>query len=197
MTTHEYWIKHKKEMSEKHKEWAKKNPDYYKKYFWKNREKINEGQRVKDYQLPRWTIKEIELLIKEYPCGNLKKLANKLNRSIQAIQSRAERLNIFRMIRKNLGKKNGMWKGGIQYQYYRRIAFEHFPAICNICKKHFPNLEVHHKDRNRKNNLLLNLQILCKSCHEKTHSIKPNEIKRFIRKHKKYQPGTRNAHKKS
>ena len=194
MTTHEYYIKHKKELYEKHKEWVKKNPNYARDYYWKNREKIRERQRVKDYKLPRWTIKEIELLIKEYPKGNLKKLSQQLNKKLVAIRAKAERLGLFRTRRVNLGNKNGMWKGGVQYQYYRRIAFENFPNICSVCKVWYPNLEVHHKDKNRKNNLLSNLQIVCTSCHRSVlHNFNPKKRQKI---NKKYQPGTPKFKKK-
>jgi len=74
------------------------------------------------------------------------------------------------MKRINLGSKNGMWKGGIHFDYYRRIAFENLPKRCAICgtKK---NLQVHHKDQNRKNNKLFNLMILCSKCHGKVHQL--------------------------
>ena len=194
MTTHEYWIKHKKEMSEQHKKWAKKNPGYAKDYYWKNRDKICGRQRVKDYKLPRWTVKEIELLIRGYPTGNLKKLAKKLNRAIITIQSKAQRLGIFRRSRINLGKKNGMWKGGTQFQYYRRIAFENLPHVCSICGYWYPNLEVHHKDKNRKNNVLSNLQIVCTSCHRGAiHGMRPHKCSK---PNKKYQPGTPRSKRK-
>lgn len=42
---------------------------------------------------------------------------------------------------------------------------------CNRCKyKDFPEiLQVHHKDRNRKNNELSNLEVLCPNCHSLEH----------------------------
>ena len=40
--------------------------------------------------------------------------------------------------------------------------------MCEICGLD-KNLEIHHKDRNRNNNHLNNLQLLCKSCHSKQH----------------------------
>ena len=52
--------------------------------------------------------------------------------------------------------------------YYRKLGFKNFPNYCYICgSKKF--LCIHHKDRNRHNNLLKNLQILCKSCHNTIH----------------------------
>ena len=69
---------------------------------------------------------------------------------------------------KRLGKESSQWKGGISQDYYRRIAFENLPNICEICNSK-NQLRVHHKDRNRQNNDLDNLMIVCKSCHNKIH----------------------------
>jgi 5-methylcytosine-specific restriction endonuclease McrA len=54
---------------------------------------------------------------------------------------------------------------------YRLIAFRHLPNRCNRCGyDKFPAvLEVHHQDRNRENNKLENLEILCPTCHEEHH----------------------------
>ena len=37
---------------------------------------------------------------------------------------------------------------------------------------------------------------LCQKCHDEEHKIKPNKTRRLIRKHQKYQPGTKRVHKK-
>lgn len=54
---------------------------------------------------------------------------------------------------------------------YRQKAFAHYPNQCNKCGwDRYPKiLEVHHMDRNRENNKLENLEILCATCHEETH----------------------------
>lgn len=54
---------------------------------------------------------------------------------------------------------------------YRVIAKRGLPLECNRCKwKTVPAvLKVHHKDRNRKNNSLVNLEILCPNCHDIEH----------------------------
>jgi len=53
---------------------------------------------------------------------------------------------------------------------YTRIAFENLLSRCNRCKnKDLRVLEVHHKDRNRKNNKIENLEILCANCHKIEH----------------------------
>ena len=54
---------------------------------------------------------------------------------------------------------------------YRRIAFTNLPRKCDKCdyNAHIQLLEVHHIDRNRDNNDLSNLKILCVMCHRKHH----------------------------
>lgn len=60
------------------------------------------------------------------------------------------------------------YNGGINN--YRSNALQHYPNKCNRCG--FSNLialEVHHIDRDRTNNDLLNLEILCANCHVIEH----------------------------
>lgn len=61
------------------------------------------------------------------------------------------------------GENSPVWKGG-SVNYYKRLAFKNLENCCDICKSK-RKLQVHHKDRNRKNNKLSNLQILCSKCH--------------------------------
>ena len=60
--------------------------------------------------------------------------------------------------------------GKIQFDY-RKIAFRNLIPICNRCSYNdfIEILVVHHKDRNRSNNDLSNLEILCPNCHAKEH----------------------------
>lgn len=56
---------------------------------------------------------------------------------------------------------------------YRTLAFMNNEPICNRCG--FSNkeaLQVHHIDRNRENNALSNLEILCANCHMIEHRVK-------------------------
>jgi hypothetical protein len=54
---------------------------------------------------------------------------------------------------------------------YRKIAFDHYSDVCTICGyNRYPEvLVVHHKDRDRSNNEVSNLEILCPTCHEEHH----------------------------
>lgn len=54
---------------------------------------------------------------------------------------------------------------------YRKLAFSSFPNKCKECgyKKFLEVLIVHHKDRNRENNVIENLEILCPTCHMEKH----------------------------
>ena len=62
---------------------------------------------------------------------------------------------------------HGSFKTGIQA--YRRIYRDaHEDMKCELCGS-TRHLCIHHKDENRYNNKLDNLQCLCKSCHQKHH----------------------------
>ncbi len=55
---------------------------------------------------------------------------------------------------------------------YRDIAFRHYDKKCSSCgNEDFLVLEVHHKDRNRENNLVDNLEVLCANCHTRKHKM--------------------------
>lgn len=69
------------------------------------------------------------------------------------------------------GENNHMYKTGIGI--YNKKAFANLPNICNRCKS-LKNLLVHHKDENRSNNELDNLEILCKRCHQQHHETRDN-----------------------
>lgn len=76
------------------------------------------------------------------------------------------------------GKDNSQYKDG--RTLFRDTAFENLKHICNRCNSK-NNLLVHHKDTNRLNNELGNLEILCKKCHQEHHCIKDLITERYIK----------------
>lgn len=67
------------------------------------------------------------------------------------------------------GSNNPNWKngGGVKY---RQTAFNFYGKVCKRCG--FDNelaLEVHHIDKNRQNNDVTNLEVLCANCHRIEH----------------------------
>jgi len=79
---------------------------------------------------------------------------------------------------KIIGENNPSWKGGISQDYYRRVAFENLPNVCEACGSQ-EKLRVHHKNKNRQDNRIENLMIVCKSCHNKIHEKWKNLYKRL------------------
>ena len=63
----------------------------------------------------------------------------------------------------NYIRPNGNSKGN-----YHLLARSYANQSCNTCGS-TDNLDVHHKDRNYKNNEMKNLETLCHSCHMKLH----------------------------
>lgn len=69
------------------------------------------------------------------------------------------------------GENNNAYKNGIGT--YSEKGFEELGRMCNRCGSE-ENLCVHHKDENRQNNELTNLEVLCRSCHAKEHQLHKN-----------------------
>lgn len=69
------------------------------------------------------------------------------------------------------GENNHAYKNGIKS--YRKRALKTKNNKCEICGElNNEKLLVHHKDHNRKNNELHNLEILCNRCHREHHNIR-------------------------
>ena len=70
------------------------------------------------------------------------------------------------------GEQSGNWKGGTQD--YRKNALDHYGAVCEECgyQEYAQVIEVHHRDHDRENNDLKNLQVLCPTCHRIEHLVK-------------------------
>lgn len=57
---------------------------------------------------------------------------------------------------------------GTTLKDYRDIAFRHYPKVCMRCG-YDKFVVVHHRDYNRSNNSLENLEIICPNCHALEH----------------------------
>lgn len=70
-----------------------------------------------------------------------------------------------------------------QLYTYRKIAFDNFAHKCDICGYDdvINILQVHHKDRDRFNNVTNNLQILCPTCHTVEHFNKKDGMYSFLK----------------
>lgn len=68
--------------------------------------------------------------------------------------------------------------GNGEHRDYRKLALNNLLNKCGRCgyNKHKEVLEVHHKDRDRSNNKLENLEILCPTCHRENHFLKQDGI---------------------
>lgn len=73
-----------------------------------------------------------------------------------------------------LGVDNHQYKTGIGT--YSKKAFEYYGRVCNRCSS-TTLLLVHHRNHNRKDNTLENLEVLCKGCHQKHHETRDEKGK--------------------
>ena len=76
--------------------------------------------------------------------------------------------------RRMSGKNHPLYKDG--RKYYRKLALNKFPFKCSVCGS-IKKLHVHHKDKNRLNNNINNLQVVCVKCHKSI--IHPRKNGRF------------------
>ena len=75
-------------------------------------------------------------------------------------------------------------------------AFSNLPNNCTKCHTH-NCLEVHHRDGNRNNNALSNLQILCVDHHDEINGVRKRRKERHQRgSGGKYAKGTRRVKRK-
>lgn len=74
------------------------------------------------------------------------------------------------------GANNNHWRGGAQSGYYRQFLKD----ACERCGC-TTDLLIHHRDRNRYNNSLENLETLCKRCHQIEHKCWENFTKGIVR----------------
>jgi len=69
-----------------------------------------------------------------------------------------------------VGKNHPGFKTGVGRSYYCKLAFSTYGKICCLCGG-LQNLCVHHKDENRFNNEVENLEVICRRCHAKKHNL--------------------------
>lgn len=63
---------------------------------------------------------------------------------------------------------------GTDVKSYRTKAIRHYGEECSRCKSS-ENIQVHHIDRNRENNAIENLEVLCSRCHLAEHAEEQKE----------------------
>ncbi len=68
----------------------------------------------------------------------------------------------------------------------RNVKFRKSNYLCEICGK--PANDIHHKDHNRNNHSFSNLQVLCRSCHRKSHPCETGR-KRILDKYALWEVG--------
>ena len=76
-------------------------------------------------------------------------------------------------------EKNPRWKGG--KRAYKNIALKYYGKKCMTCGKvdeREKYIHVHHKDHNRNNNCIENLEVLCAKCHSAEHPRKASEYQK-------------------
>lgn len=130
---------------------------------------IREFLTSNDVDISHFTVNGIapaKQIEKQCLCCGISFLTEKRSTREQVVCSRACSNTYFRS-----GKNNGNFIDSPNN--YRNKAFKHYLPICVRCGvDNILALEVHHKDRDRSNNDLSNLEIICANCHtieHKTH----------------------------
>ena len=108
----------------------------------------------------RWKQPTIKMV--EANKRNQKKAANS-RIGLQHSKKTKKQISIHR-IGKCLKEKNPRWNGGISI--YRRVIKSNKCSMCELKR----TLIVHHKNKNRYDNSLSNLQVICYKCHYKVHN---------------------------
>ena len=122
-------------------------------------------------------------------CGNILKGRTGKRFCNEKCRNRYHSLN--NRIKKGLIKRPGVGSGGNQlgsnnHQYkdgigcFRKIAFAYYDNVCNRCKT-MKDLVVHHRNENRHDNTIENLEILCKKCHQNHHCHKCKYTGKYIK----------------
>jgi Zn finger protein HypA/HybF involved in hydrogenase expression len=119
------------------------------------------------------------------PCGKIRKYERDKKRQIRYREKKGKKVGVGSGNNQGLGKTHATYKNGTGI--YKKLGKEKAIelGICERCKN---KLELtnpfkwctHHKDHNRKNNEIENLEILCKSCHQKEHKVHINFNKGIV-----------------
>jgi hypothetical protein len=115
-----------------------------------------------------WTKDQEEIIIREYPFGDLKQLSKKFNVTLKALQMKAKRLNIKRKIWNNQNSNNGAWKGdNVSYTSLHQWIRNHKPKpeLCEECRKIKPYDLANISGKYRRD--INDFEWLCRKCHMK------------------------------
>lgn len=107
-------------------------------------------------------IKQEEILL--YICGEYEICENKYNYSNFSKEERLNKKN--GLSGRNTGGFNNRWYTNGSYTDYLKCN-EILPMKCNNCGIENVRLELHHKDKDRTNSKIENIERLCVSCHKK------------------------------
>lgn len=115
----------------------------------------------------------------EYKVSSILSYCNNCNKEIKVLKSRKDKSksNLFYCCKSCAISKNNQLRQGENhpnYQngraIYRKIALDYYGTKCEICKYSIEEcLEIHHIDRDRNNNSLENLVVLCPTHHTEVH----------------------------
>ncbi len=123
-------------------------------------------------------------------CGNEVPQTKYKNAKYCSSKCRSAYIAYRHRVKQGLIKKPGVGSGGNQWAEnnsnyktgstsYKRNTFNFKEKKCERCCS-LEHILVHHKDENRLNNSLDNLEVLCKKCHQE-HHCKRDEFGKYIK----------------
>lgn len=107
------------------------------------------------------------------------------NKEASIIWKGKKRPDISKMMKEK--NNNPHWKGGAisEFRKLKQSIKKSFCEMCNFIPIHICQLDLDHKDGNKNNNSVSNLQTLCANCHRlKTYKEKETAHSFFRRKYK-------------
>lgn len=98
-----------------------------------------------------------------------RQIEQELNCPTHAVRRWLKQQGVYEPRRK--GRNHGRWRGASCVRTVAEMVKGRAGGACENCGyNEYPGiLQIHHKDRNRRNNQLSNLELLCPNCHEVTH----------------------------